>query len=150
MLSDLETLKAAERAGVKFMLPVDNVVADRFDATANTRIVGQDIPDGWMALDIGPASVAAYRNEIRKAKTIVWNGPMGCFEMEPFAKATTEICAAVAESGAISIIGGGDSVAAVNQSGLAAKMSHISTGGGASLEFLEGKALPGVEAIQDK
>ena len=112
-------------------------------------IVKNDIPAGYMALDIGPETVAAYSAEIAKAKTIVWNGPMGCFEMPNFASGTMEICKAVAESDAVSIIGGGDSVAAVNQSGLAAKMSHISTGGGASLEFLEGKELPGVACLAD-
>ncbi|MBN2452297.1 MAG: phosphoglycerate kinase [Lentisphaeria bacterium] len=145
-----ETLKAAEQAGVTVLLPTDNVAANRFAADAETRLVGQDIEDGWMALDIGPASAAAYRDVILKARTIVWNGPMGCFEMEPFAEATMTVCRAVAESGAVSIIGGGDSVSAVNRSGLADRMSHISTGGGASLEFLEGKALPGVVALNDK
>ena len=103
-----------------------------------------------MALDIGPKTVAAYAAEIANAKTVVWNGPMGCFEMEKFAAGTMGVCKAVAESSAVSIIGGGDSVSAVNKSGLAAKMTHISTGGGASLEFLEGKALPGCVALDDK
>lgn len=144
-----ETLALAQTKKVRFMLPVDNKVADKFDNDANTMIVKNDIPAGYMALDIGPETVAAYSAEIAKAKTIVWNGPMGCFEMPNFASGTMEICKAVAESDAVSIIGGGDSVAAVNQSGLAAKMSHISTGGGASLEFLEGKELPGVACLAD-
>ena len=144
------TLEAAKAAGVKFMLPIDNVAADKFDAEANTQIVGADIPADWMALDIGPKTVAAYAAEIANAKTVVWNGPMGCFEMEKFAAGTMGVCKAVAESSAVSIIGGGDSVSAVNKSGLASKMTHISTGGGASLEFLEGKALPGCVALDDK
>lgn len=144
-----ETLALAQTKKVRFMLPVDNKVADKFDNDAKTMIVKDDIPAGYMALDIGPETVAAYSAEIAKAKTIVWNGPMGCFEMPNFASGTMEICKAVAESDAVSIIGGGDSVAAVNQSGLAAKMSHISTGGGASLEFLEGKELPGVACLAD-
>ncbi len=145
-----ETLALTKAKGVKFLLPVDNVAADKFDNAAQLKTVGQDIPAGWMALDIGPQAVAAYTAEIAQAKTIVWNGPMGCFEMPNFAAGTTAICRAVAESGAVSIIGGGDSVAAVNQSGLADKMTHISTGGGASLELLEGKQLPGVVALDNK
>ncbi len=145
-----ETVSAAGKAGVKFMLPVDNIAADKFAAEAATQTVGQDIAEGWMALDIGPETVKQYSNEIAKAKTIVWNGPMGCFEMAPFATGTMEVCKAIADSDAVSIIGGGDSVSAVNQSGLADRMTHISTGGGASLEFLEGKALPGVVALDDK
>ncbi|MFA5203971.1 MAG: phosphoglycerate kinase [Lentisphaeria bacterium] len=144
------TLAAAQAAGVKFLLPVDNVAADKFDAAANTQVVGNEIPAGWLALDIGPQTIALYAKEIKGAKTVVWNGPMGCFEMDKFAAGTTGVCKAVAESGAVSIIGGGDSVSAVNKSGLAAKMSHISTGGGASLEFLEGKQLPGCVALDDK
>jgi phosphoglycerate kinase len=144
-----ETLAKAEAKGVKFMLPVDNIAADKFDNEAQTQTVGNDIPDGWMALDVGPKTTEAYCAEIAGAKTIVWNGPMGCFEMPKFANATMAVCKAVADSSAVSIIGGGDSVAAVNQSGLADKMTHISTGGGASLEFLEGKELPGVVALDD-
>ena len=144
------TLAQAAKKGVKFLLPVDNVAADKFDANANTRLVGNDIEDGWMALDIGPRTVELYAAAIKTAKTVVWNGPMGCFEMEKFAAGTLGVCRAVAASGAISIIGGGDSVSAVNKSGLASKMTHISTGGGASLEFLEGKQLPGVVSLSDK
>ncbi len=152
----LETAKQimadAKAKNMNFMLPLDNLAADKFDNAAQIQTVGNDIPDGWMALDVGPKTSAAYAAEIAKAKTIVWNGPMGCFEMPNFAKATLAVCKAVADAtgkGAVSVIGGGDSVAAVNQSGLASKMSHISTGGGASLEFLEGKQLPGVVALND-
>ena len=147
-----EMIAKAKELGVNFLLPVDNVAADKFDANADTRIVGDDIPEGWMGLDIGPKTVELYSKAIKDAKTVVWNGPMGCFEMEKFSKGTFGVCAAVAEvkaNGGVSIIGGGDSVAAVNKSGLADKMSHISTGGGASLEFLEGKALPGVVALSN-
>ncbi len=146
----LKTLEAAKTHGVNFMLPIDNVAADRFAPDAKTQVVGLDIPAGWMALDIGPETTKAYQAELAKAKTVLWNGPMGCFEMDAFAAGTMGVCQAVADSSAVSIIGGGDSVSAVNKSGLADKMSHISTGGGASLEFLEGKALPGVVALDDK
>ncbi len=148
-----EMIAKAKELGVNFLLPVDNIAADKFDAEANTQVVGNDIPDGWMGLDIGPKTIELYSSAIKGAKTVVWNGPMGCFEMEKFSKGTFGVCAAVAEvkaNGGISIIGGGDSVAAVNKSGLAEKMSHISTGGGASLEYLEGKQLPGVVALNDK
>lgn len=148
-----DMIAKAKELGVNFLLPVDNVAADKFDANANTQIVGNDIPDGWMALDIGPKTIELYSNAIKGAKTVVWNGPMGCFEMPAFSKGTFGVCAAVAEvkaNGGVSIIGGGDSVSAVNKSGLADKMSHISTGGGASLEYLEGKQLPGVVALNDK
>ncbi len=145
-----EMMEKAQANGKQFLLPVDNVAADQFDAAAATQTVGNDIPEGWMALDIGPKTTELYAVAIRGAKTVVWNGPMGCFEMAPFAAGTLGVCRAVAESGATSIIGGGDSVSAVNQSGLAGKMTHISTGGGASLEFLEGKELPGVAALDDK
>ncbi len=144
-----ETLAKAEAKGVKFMLPVDNKIADKFDNDAQIQVVGNDIPDGWMALDVGPKTAEVYAAEVAGAKAVLWNGPMGCFEMPNFADATMAICKAVADSDAISIIGGGDSVAAVNQSGLADKMTHISTGGGASLEFLEGKPLPGVLALDN-
>ncbi|HCE43006.1 MAG TPA: phosphoglycerate kinase [Lentisphaeria bacterium] len=147
-----QILAEAKKKNVTFLLPIDNLSADKFDNAAQIKTVGNDIAEGWMALDIGPKTVASYTAEIMKAKTIVWNGPMGCFEMPNFAKGTMAICKAVADAsdkGAISVIGGGDSVSAVNQSGLAGKMSHISTGGGASLEFLEGKQLPGVVALND-
>ena len=148
-----EMIAKAKEAGVNFLLPVDNIAADKFDAEANTQIVGADIPDGWMGLDIGPKTVELYAAAIKNAKTVVWNGPMGCFEMPKFAEGTMGVCKAVAEvkaNGGVSIIGGGDSVAAVNKSGLADKMTHISTGGGASLEYLEGKVLPGVDALTEK
>ncbi len=145
-----EMLAKAAAKGIEFLLPVDNICADKFAADANTRVTGNDIPAGWMALDIGPRTAEHYAAAIKDAKTVVWNGPMGCFEMPAFAQGTLAICQAVAASGATSIIGGGDSVSAVNQSGLASKMSHISTGGGASLEFLEGKTLPGVAVLDDR
>jgi phosphoglycerate kinase len=145
-----EILAQAESKGVKLLLPVDNIVADAFSADANTKVVGDQIDDGWMALDIGPKTIELYCSEVAGAKTVVWNGPMGCFEMEPFAKGTFSVCEAVAKSDSVSIIGGGDSVAAVKQSGVADQMSHVSTGGGASLEFMEGKQLPGIVALTDK
>jgi phosphoglycerate kinase len=145
-----DMIEKAKAKGKRLLLPIDNVAADKFDPEANTQIVGNDIPAGWMALDIGPKTTELYAAAIKEAKTVVWNGPMGCFEMQKFAGGTMGVCKAVAESGAVSIIGGGDSVSAVNKSGLADKMTHISTGGGASLEFLEGKELPGVAALSDK
>jgi phosphoglycerate kinase len=145
-----QILKQAEEKGVKLLLPIDNVVADAFSAEANVKEVGDSIDDGWMALDIGPKTIEMYCKEVAGAKTVVWNGPMGCFEMAPFAKGTFSVCEAVAKSDSISIIGGGDSVAAVNLSGVADQMSHVSTGGGASLEFMEGKQLPGIVALTDK
>jgi phosphoglycerate kinase len=146
-----DLLKTAESRGVNLLLPVDHVVADAFSAEANRKTVGEaGIEDGWMALDIGPKTAALFSQTISGARTVVWNGPMGCFEMEPFAAGTMAVARAIADAKCLSIIGGGDSVAAVNKSGLADKMSHISTGGGASLEFLEGKALPGVVALTDK
>ncbi|HBA82906.1 MAG TPA: phosphoglycerate kinase [Verrucomicrobia bacterium] len=145
-----DILTKAQAAGVKLLLPVDNVIADKFDANASTETVGENIKDGWMALDIGPKSAQLFADEISKAKTVVWNGPMGCFEMKPFAAGTLAVAQAIAATKCLSIVGGGDSVSAVNKSGLADKMTHISTGGGASLEFLEGKQLPGVVALTDK
>jgi phosphoglycerate kinase len=143
----------AKSAGTKFMLPVDHVLADKFAANAHTQIVQGNaaFPDGWMALDIGPKTAEAFAAEIAEARTIVWNGPMGVFEMPAFAKGTLRVAQAVAANqDAISIVGGGDSVSAVEQAGVADKITHISTGGGASLEFLEGKKLPGVEALTNK
>jgi len=148
-----ELLREAQAKGVRLRLPLDHVVAAKIDAGAPTHIVSaaNGIPDDELGLDIGPETVAAFAAEISAAKTIVWNGPMGVFEVAPFAKGTMQIAQAVAANrSATSIVGGGDSVAAVQQSGVAAKISHISTGGGASLEFLEGKKLPGVEALSDK
>jgi phosphoglycerate kinase len=145
-----DILKQAEEKGVKLLLPVDNIEADAFSADANTKVVGDSIEDGWLALDIGPQTIELYCNEVAGAKTVVWNGPMGCFEMEPFARGTFAVCEAVARSDSVSIIGGGDSVSAVKKSGVADRMSHVSTGGGASLEFMEGKQLPGIVALTDK
>jgi phosphoglycerate kinase len=146
-------LKDAQSRGVRLLLPLDHVIAGKMDAAAASQVVSADsgIPAGQMGLDIGPQTVAAFSKEVAGAKTIVWNGPMGVFELPPFAKGTMDMARAVAANrGATSIVGGGDSVAAVQQSGVADKISHISTGGGASLEFLEGKKLPGVEALTDK
>ncbi len=137
--------------GDKLRLPVDMVLGDKFDAEAQLRVmpVGP-VPDGWRILDIGPETVAAYTKVIKAAGTVVWNGPMGVFEFPKFAKGTFDIAKAVADSSAVSIVGGGDSVAAIQESGLADKITHISTGGGASLEMLEGLVLPGLAALQDK
>jgi phosphoglycerate kinase len=148
-----QILEKARTNKLKFLLPVDHVVADKPEATARTSIVGegQSIPPEKMGLDIGPQTRELFADEIMAARTIVWNGPMGVFEVEPFAKGTLAIAQAVAENpGATSIVGGGDTVAAVHQAGVADRISHISTGGGASLEFLEGKTLPGVAALTDK
>ena len=147
-----ELLKEAKKHKLKFLLPTDHVVAEKIDANAIVRTVNSgDIPANMMALDIGPKTIEAFTEEIGRALTIVWNGPMGVFEVSPFAKGTFKIAHAVAENvGATSIVGGGDSVSAVNAAGVADKITHISTGGGASLEFLEGKKLPGVEALNDK
>jgi phosphoglycerate kinase len=134
---------------IKFLLPSDHIAAERMDIQAKREIVKNDkIPSGWVCLDIGPETVKTFSEEIQSAKTIVWNGPMGVFEMEPFSQGTFAIAKAIADSSAFSIVGGGDSVAAVNQAGAADRISHISTGGGASLEFLEGKKLPGIEALR--
>ncbi len=146
-----DILIKAESKGVNLLLPIDHIIADAFDAGARTEEVGEGgLRDGWMALDIGPESIRKFSAEIFKSKTIVWNGPMGCFEMKPFANGTMSIAKAIAETKCLSIVGGGDSVSAINKSGLADKMTHISTGGGASLEFLEGKELPGIAALTDK
>jgi 3-phosphoglycerate kinase len=152
-----EMMEQAESKGIKLLLPIDNIIADKFPAEKDAsdiqiKTCEGDIPDGWMGLDIGPKSVELFAEAIKGAKTVVWNGPMGCFEFAPLAKGTYGVCDAVATvkaNGGTSIIGGGDSVSAVKKSGKAAEMSHISTGGGASLEFLEGKTLPGVAALND-
>jgi 3-phosphoglycerate kinase len=147
----LGLLKKAEEKGVDILLPVDSIIGDKFDADAKVDIApSEHMPAGWLGLDIGPSSRMLYADKIRTAKTIVWNGPMGVFEMEPFAEGTRVVAKAMTESDAVTIIGGGDSAAAVKQLGLADAMTHISTGGGASLEFLEGKELPGVAALLDK
>lgn len=146
-----QLMAKADANGVKLLLPLDNVIADAFSNDANIKTTNSDeIPDGWQGLDIGPKTVAYYADEVKKAKTVVWNGPMGVFEMDNFAKGTKAIAAAMAETDAVTIIGGGDSAAAVAQLGYADKMTHISTGGGASLEFLEGKVLPGIDCLNDK
>jgi phosphoglycerate kinase len=148
-----EALAKAEANGVRFLLPIDHVLADRFAPDAKTQIVSGDaaFPADWMGLDIGPATIELFTKEIAGAETIVWNGPMGVFEMPAFAKGTTKVAKAVAANqDAVTIVGGGDSVAAVKQAGVADQIKHISTGGGASLEFLEGKKLPGVEALTNK
>jgi phosphoglycerate kinase len=145
------SLKLLEKAKgkIQFLLPSDHIAAERMDIQAKRETVKNDkIPSGWVCLDIGPETVKTFSEEIKSAKTIVWNGPMGVFEMEPFSQGTFAIAKAIADSSAFSIVGGGDSVSAVNKAGVADKISHISTGGGASLEFLEGKKLPGIEALR--
>jgi phosphoglycerate kinase len=148
-----QLLQEAKTRKLKFLLPVDHVISDKIDANATIQTVnaGQPIPANMMALDIGPKTVEMFSEEISRARTIVWNGPMGVFEVAPFAKGTFKIAHAIADNaGATSIVGGGDSVSAVHAAGVAEKITHISTGGGASLEFLEGKKLPGVEALTEK
>ena len=146
-----EMMADAKDKGVNFLIPVDNKVGKEYDENTESQVVNSDeIPDGWMGLDIGPKSMEIFCDAIKGAGTVIWNGPMGVSEWDNFAAGTIAVANAVAESGAVSIIGGGDSVAAVTKLGFADKMSHISTGGGASLEFLEGKELPGIEALQDK
>ena len=141
-----------EKAGDKLVLPVDNVCADAFSEEANTQVCKSgEIPEGWMGLDIGPASVVLFKETLAGAKTVVWNGPMGVFEMKKFAKGTELVCQAISElPDAITVIGGGDSAAAAKQLGYADKFSHVSTGGGASLEYMEGKTLPGIAIISEK
>jgi phosphoglycerate kinase len=144
-------LTRAATLGVIIQLPEDHVIAERLDANAATQRVPKDgIPSGWMGVDIGPQTVEAFRRTIAEAKTVVWNGPMGVFEIPPFAKGTNAVAMAVASSQASTVVGGGDSVAAVNQAGVAERITHISTGGGAFLELLEGRELPGVTALTDK
>ena len=146
-----EMMKKAEAKGVKFLIPIDNIVGKEYKEDTEYMIVdSDDIPDGWMGLDIGPKSTALFAEAVKDAGTVIWNGPMGVSEWEHFAAGTIGVATAIAESNAISIIGGGDSAAAIQKLGFADKMRHISTGGGASLEFLEGKELPGVAALNDK
>jgi len=148
-----QLLQEAKTRKLKFLLPIDHVVAERIDMNALTHVIdsGHPIPANMMALDIGPKTIEVFTEEISRARTIVWNGPMGVFEVSPFAKGTFKVARAIADNpGAVSIVGGGDSVAAVRAAGVADHITHISTGGGASLEFLEGKKLPGVEALTDK
>ncbi len=146
-----DILDRAKELGKSFVLPEDNVIARTLSPDADRRITdGKEIDDGWMGLDIGPKTIDLFSRELRGARTIVWNGPLGAFEMEPFAGGTRGIAQEVADSDAVSVIGGGDTASAIAQFGLSDKMSHISTGGGASLEILEGKKLPGVEALTDR
>jgi phosphoglycerate kinase len=144
-----ELMARAREKGVKFLLPIDHTAADAFSNDADIKVIDEVI-DGYQGLDIGPKTIELFTGEIAKAGTIIWNGPMGCFEMSNFAKGTRAITRALADSNAITIIGGGDSAAAVTQMGFADKMTHISTGGGAALEFLEGKELPGIAALNNK
>lgn len=146
-----EIMAKAEAKGVKFYIPVDNRIADKFAEDAAYKDIDSDsIPDGWMGMDIGPKSIELFCNAVKDAKTVIWNGPMGVFEFPNFANGTLAVAKAVADSDAISVIGGGDSVAAVTKLGFADKMSHISTGGGASLEYMEGKVLPGIDCLNNK
>ena len=146
-----EMVKKAEEKGVKLLLPVDTVIADAFDPNANSQVVASgEIPEGWQGLDIGPKTVELYCDAVKDAGTVIWNGPMGVFEFGKFAKGTEAVAEALSKTSAITIIGGGDSAAAVQQLGYADKMTHISTGGGASLEFMEGKELPGVACLLDR
>jgi phosphoglycerate kinase len=150
--ASVETAKGImAKAGNKLLLPVDAVIADKFEAEANSKVVDVDkVPAGWRIMDIGPKSIEAIKAALKGAKLIVWNGPMGVFEMPKFAEGTFAVAKILADSGATTVIGGGDSASAVKKAGVAKKMTHVSTGGGASLEFLEGKKLPGVEALMDK
>jgi phosphoglycerate kinase len=149
----LEILKKADKNKVKVYIPTDAVNADKFDAEANTNISNtKETPDGWMGLDIGPDTMNTFTEVIKNSKTILWNGPMGVFEMEKFAAGTSTVAKALSEAtsnGAYTLIGGGDSVAAINKNGLADKVSYVSTGGGAMLEYIEGKELPGIKAIKE-
>ncbi len=147
----LELMQKAKDKGVKMLLPIDTRVGKEFDPnTENKNVDWTNIPDGWEGFDIGSKTIELYKEELKKAKTVIWNGPVGLFEFDIFAKGTNEIAKTLAELDAVKIIGGGDSAAAVEKAGLASKFTHVSTGGGASLEFLEGKKLPGIEALQDK
>lgn len=144
-------MEKAEKKGVNLLLPIGNIIGKEFKADTEDQYVPSDnIPDGWMGMDIGPITIEKFSKEIKKAKTVIWNGPMGVFEFPKFSNGTKKIAQAIAESNSLSIVGGGDSAAAVEQLGFAEKMSHISTGGGASLEFLEGKVLPGINVLMDK
>ena len=147
----LEMIQKAKERGVKLLLPVDTMAGDQFAADCARKVVPTNaIPADWMGLDIGPETIQLFTDAVKGAGTVVWNGPMGVFEFPAFAAGTESVAAALAESGAVTIVGGGDSAAAVEKLGFADKMTHISTGGGASLEFLEGKELPGVACLLDK
>jgi phosphoglycerate kinase len=142
--------KAAKK-NIPLILPVDNVIGDKFDASAASKVVGEDIPDGWMGLDIGPKTVKLFEDRLKDAKTVVWNGPLGVFEMDKFTKGTEEIAEFLAGlKGVTSVIGGGDTASAMAKFKVDSKMTHISTGGGASLEYLEGRGLPGIDALEDR
>lgn len=146
-----QAIEKAAKKNIPMLLPVDNVIGDKFEANANIKTVGQDIPDGWMGLDIGPETVKLFEESLKMAKMIVWNGPLGVFEMDKFAKGTEAIARFIAGlDGVTSVIGGGDTAAAMVKFKVEGKMTHISTGGGASLEYLEGRGLPGIEALEDK
>ena len=145
-----DILTKATNKGVSILLPDDNVITNKFAADAENKIVGEDVPDGWMGLDVGPKTTASFIQALKSAKTVVWNGPLGVSEWPSFAKASLKLTEFLSTSGATTVIGGGDTAAAVKRFGLSDKMSHVSTGGGASLEFLEGKILPGVAALEDK
>ena len=146
-----QALDKAAKKNIPILLPVDNIAADKFDANANSKLVGEDIPDGWMGLDIGPKTIKLFEDKLKNAKTIVWNGPLGVFEMDKFAKGTEEVAKFIAGlKGVTSVIGGGDTAAAMLKFKVDSKMTHISTGGGASLEYLEGRGLPGIDALNDK
>jgi phosphoglycerate kinase len=150
--ASLETAKSiTEKAGDKLVLPVDAIIADKFDAEANSQVVDVDkIPPGWRMMDVGPKTLELYKQVLDGARLIVWNGPVGVFEMPKFAEGTFALAKMLADSGATTVIGGGDSASAVKKAGVARQMTHVSTGGGASLEYLEGKELPGVAALMDK
>ena len=144
-------LAKAEESGVKLLLPVDVVVADKFAADAESKVVAADaIPAGWMGLDIGPETQKLFGEAVKNAGTVIWNGPMGVFEFPKFAKGTEAVAAAMAECQGVTVVGGGDSASAIEKMGYADKVTHVSTGGGASLEFMEGKELPGVACLLDK
>jgi len=143
-------LQKAKEKGIKLVLPVDHLIADKFDAVSNTKVVTDTIPQGWMALDVGPKTVDEFKKELRNAKMIIWNGPLGVFEITKFSRGTEDVARFIAGLKTISIIGGGDTASAIAKFGLEHAMTHISTGGGASLEYMEGKLLPGVAALNDK
>ena len=146
-----QALDKAAGKNIPILLPVDNIIGDKFDANANVKLVGEDIPDGWMGLDIGPETIKLFEDKLKTAKTIVWNGPLGVFEMDKFAKGTKDIAGFLAGlKGVTTIIGGGDTAAAMSKFKVEDKMTHISTGGGASLEYLEGRGLPGIDALNDR
>lgn len=146
-----ETIEKAKMKGVKLLLPIDTVCGKEFtNDTETVTVDSKQIPEGWQGLDIGPKAIEEYTQELKNAKTVIWNGPLGVFEFEKFAKGTNSIAKVLSELDATTIVGGGDSVAAIEKGGFSDKITHISTGGGASLEFLEGKALPGIEALNDK